>query len=68
MATKFGPRTNLETDNLKFSAVVSTDKEVKLHDVPAHQPIRCACIKNAASHTDNNGANKDNIGADVIIG
>ena len=68
MANKFGPKTNLEIDNLKFSAVVSTDKEVKLQDVPAHQPIRCACIKNAASHTDKSGANNDNIGADVIIG
>ena len=68
MANKLGPKTNLEIDSLKFSAVVSTDKEVKLQDVPAHQPIRCACIKNAASHTDKSGANNDNIGADVIIG
>ena len=68
MAIKFGPNTNLVIDNLKFSAVVNTDKEVKLQDVPAHHPIRCACIKKAASQTFKRGANRDNIGADVIIG
>ena len=45
IAIKLGPKTNFEIDILKFSAVVKTDKEVKLHDVPAHHPIKWACIK-----------------------
>ena len=68
IAIKLGPKTNFEIDILKFSAVVKTDKEVKLHDVPAHHPIKWACIKKAASQTDKRGANKDKIGAEVIIG
>ena len=68
MANKLGPNTNLETEILKFSALVKTDKDVKLIAVPAHQPIRCACIKKAASHTDSKGPNIDKIGAEVIIG
>ena len=68
MANKLGPNTNFETEILKFSALVRTDREVKLIAVPAHQPIRCACIKNAASQTDNKGPNIDKIGADVMTG
>ena len=68
MAIRFGPKTNFEIESLKLSAVVNTDSDVKLIAVPAHHPIKWACIRNAASHSDNNGPNKDKIGADVIIG
>ena len=68
VAKRFGPKTNFEICSLKFSAVVSTDNDVKLVAVPAHHPIKWACIKNAASHNDNSGPNKDKIGADVITG
>ena len=67
MAIRFGPKTNFEIESLKLSAVVNTDSDVKLIAVPAHHPIKWACIRNAASHTDNNGPNKDKIGAEVII-
>ena len=66
MANKFGPNTDFEIEILKFSALVKTERDVKLIAVPAHQPIRCACIKKAASQTDNKGPNIDKIGADVI--
>ena len=68
VAKKLGPNTNLEIEILKFSALVKTDKDVKLIAVPAHQPIRCACIKKAASQTVNKGPNIDKIGAEVIMG
>ena len=68
VANKLGPNTNLEIEILKFSALVKTERDVKLIAVPAHQPIRCACIKKADSQTDNKGPNIDKIGADVIIG
>ena len=68
VANKLGPNTNFEIEILKFSALVKTERDVKLIAVPAHQPIRCACIKKAASQTDNKGPNIDKIGADVIIG
>ena len=68
VANKLGPNTNLEIEILKFSALVKTERDVKLIAVPAHQPIRCACITKAASQTDNKGPNVDKIGADVIIG
>ena len=45
VAKKLGPNTNFEIDILKFSALVKTERDVKLIAVPAHQPIRCACIK-----------------------
>ena len=68
VAKKLGPNTNFEIEILKFSALVKTERDVKLIAVPAHQPIRCACIKKAASQTDSKGPNIDKIGADVIIG
>ena len=36
--------------------------------VPAHHPIKWACIKKSASHIDNSGPNNDKIGAEVMIG
>ena len=40
VANKLDPNTNLVTEILKFSALVKTERDVKLIAVPAHQPIR----------------------------